>query len=73
MSMGYDIGASASTSSGAQSGAASTGEMTVTGGGGGGLLGSLLPKVTTSQAWIVYAILGVVAVFGLYLFARRKP
>ena len=69
MAVGYDIGASASTSSGAQSG--QTGDINVTGGGGGGL-SDLLPKTLPSQAWIVWAIVGVVIVLVLALWFRRK-
>jgi hypothetical protein len=68
MGAGYDIGASASTSSAAQSGAATIGALTITGGGGA----SLLPKVPTTQAWVVYAVAGLVAIIALALFFRWK-
>ena len=71
MAAGYDIGASASTSSGAQSGAATIGDVIITG-GGKGLGASILPKVPATQGWIVYAVLGVVALLGLALFFRSK-
>lgn len=70
MGAGYDIGASASTSSGAQSGR--TGDINLTGGGGGGLLDGLLPKTTPDKAWIVWAVVGVVVVLGLALWFRSR-
>lgn len=71
MAVGYDIGVSASTSSGAQSGIAQTGDFVVTGGGGGGL-SSLLPKLPTDKAWIVYVVFGVVAVIVVALFFKFR-
>lgn len=67
---GYDIGASASTSSGAQGGR--TGDINLSGGGSGGGLASLLPKTTPDKAWIVYAIVGVVVVISLALWFKSK-
>lgn len=72
MAVGYDIGLSASQSSGAQTGTALTGDFTVTGGGGGGLVDSLFPKLPTTQAWIVYVVVGVVVLIGLTLWLKRK-
>ena len=62
MAAGYDIGASASTAISSQSGAAQsgTGDFNVTYGGKGGLA-SLLPATPANQAWIVYVVLGIVA------------
>jgi len=71
MAVGYDIGASASTSSGAQSGATSTGDLIVTGGGSGSL-SSMFPKVPTTQAWIVYVAAAIVGLVALYFFARKR-
>ena len=73
MSAGYDIGASASTAISSQSGAAQsgTGDFNPTFGSHGGGLGSLLPTVPGSQAWIVYLVFGIVAVFGLWVFLKR--
>ena len=70
--MGTDVGASSSASSGAQSGAAQsgTGDFNVTFSSGGGLSG-LLPKTLPGQAWIVWAVVGVVAVVGLVLWFKK--
>lgn len=70
MAAGYDIGASTSASSGAQSG--QTGDINITGGGSGGALSSLLPKVTPNNAWIVWAVVGTVTVIGLALWFRSR-
>ena len=72
MAVGFDIGASASTSSAAQSGSSTTGDINITGGGSGGVLSSLLPKVTPNNAWIVWAIVGTVVVLGRALWFRSR-
>lgn len=69
MGAGYDIGASASTSSGAQGGR--SGDIYITGGGSGGL-SSLVPKVGANQGWIVYAVGGVVLVIIAALWFRSR-
>jgi len=70
---GYDIGASASTAISSQSGAAQsgTGEFNVTLGGRGGL-SSVLPTTPAGQAWIVYAVIGIVAIAALALWFRSR-
>lgn len=60
----YEIGASVSASSGAESG--NTGDFNVTTGGGKGLLPTLLPN----QAWIGWAVGGVVAAIALALLFK---
>ena len=69
---GYDIGASASTSSGAQAGNAQSGggQFNVTFSSGGGLSG-LLPKTLPGQSWIVWVVAGAVAIVGLALWLRK--
>jgi hypothetical protein len=69
---GFDIGASASTSSAAQSGNAQsgTGGFNVTFGSGG--LSGLLPATPAGQAWLVYLVLGAVAITGLFLFFKFR-
>ena len=65
----YEIGASVSASSGAESG--NTGDFNVTTGGGKGL-GGLLPSLTPDKAWIAWAVVGVVVVISLALFFKFK-
>jgi LPXTG-motif cell wall-anchored protein len=68
-----DVGLSFAQSSAADSGHINA-PLTVTGGGGGGSLSDLLlPKTATTQTWIVYAFLAIVAGFALlYLVAKLK-
>lgn len=68
-----DVGISLAQSSAADSGHIYA-PLTVTGGGGGGSLSDLLlPKTATTQTWLVYAFLAVVAGFALlYLISKLK-
>lgn len=63
MAAGYDIGASSSTSSGAQGGTSNTGDFIV--GGSGGASKSMFPT------WALIGI-GVLAVFGLFAWMLKK-
>lgn len=64
----YEVGASVSQSSGAESG--NYGDFNVTTGGGRGA--GLLPTLTPDKAWIGWAIGGVVVVLIAALFFKFK-
>ena len=70
--MPMDIGISGSTS--ASSGnqvKLGDGDWVVTGGGGGGL-GSILPNVPADKAWLVWVIVAVTVLAGLFLWRRKR-
>lgn len=62
----YEIGASVSASSGAESG--NTGDFNVTTGGGKGLL----PTLTPDKAWIAWVVVGVIVLVGLKMYFKAK-
>ena len=62
MALGIQTSSAAAADSGSQ-----FGPITITGGGG-----SLLPKVPTTQAWIVWLVVGVVAWLAFRWWQSRK-